>query len=75
MNDSKQTMIRYLLGELPEGEQAAIEEQYFADPRVLDELTQTETALVDDYVRGRLSAECAGASSRRISQMLVDGIG
>ena len=57
MNDSKQTMIRYLLGELPEGEQAAMEEQYLADPRVFDELTRTETALVDDYVRGRLSAE------------------
>ena len=57
MNDSKQTMMRYLLGELPEGERAAVEELYFADVRVFDELTRVETALVDDYVRGRLSVD------------------
>lgn len=57
MNDSQQTMIRYLLGELSEGEQSALEAQYFADPRAFDEMTRAETALVDDYVRGRLSAD------------------
>lgn len=54
MNDSKQTITRYLLGELSEGEQSALEERYFTDPRVFDEVTAAESALVDDYVRGRL---------------------
>jgi hypothetical protein len=56
MNDSKQTITRYLLGELSEGEQSALEERYFADPRVFDAITAAEAALVDDYVRGKLSA-------------------
>jgi anti-sigma factor RsiW len=57
MSDWNQTMLRYLLGELPEGERSALEEQYFADPRVFEEVTRAETALVDDYVRGRLPVE------------------
>ena len=57
MNDSTPTITRYLLGELSEREQAALEEQYFADPRVFDEVAAAETALVDDYVRGRLPSD------------------
>ncbi len=57
MNDSKRTMTRYLLGELSEAEQTALEEEYFGDPRVFDEVATAESALVDDYVRGRLSPE------------------
>jgi hypothetical protein len=51
---------RYLLGELPAEEQAAFEKAYFEDPRVFAEVSDAETALIDDYVRGRLSPEMRG---------------
>jgi hypothetical protein len=51
----KQRTISYLLGDLPEQEQTAFEREFFADPAVFEQLVQTETALVDDYVRQRLS--------------------
>jgi hypothetical protein len=57
MSDSTQTITRYLLGELSEGERSALEERYFADPRVFEEVSAAETALVDDYVRGKLPAD------------------
>lgn len=57
MDVSNTTITRYLLGELPEGERVALEEQYFSDPRVFDELARAESTLVDDYVRGKLPAE------------------
>lgn len=47
-------MRRYLLGALPEAEQAALEERFFADAAALEEIWATEHQLVDDYVRGRL---------------------
>ena len=50
-------MRRYLLGECSEGEQSTLEEAYFADPRLFDAVTKAESALVDDYVRGRLSPD------------------
>jgi hypothetical protein len=48
-------MTSYLLGELSESDQASFEREYFTDPTVFESLVQTETALVDDYARGRLS--------------------
>lgn len=56
MSDSTQTITRYLLGELSEEERFALEERYFADQRVFEEVAAAETALVDDYVRGKLPA-------------------
>jgi hypothetical protein len=56
MNESNQFMKRYLLGELSEAEQAALEERYFTDPQVFDEMTEVESDLIDEYVRGRLPA-------------------
>ena len=50
-------MMRYLFGELSEAEQAQLEERYFADPRSFDQVARLETRLLDDYSRGRLSAE------------------
>ena len=50
-------MTRYLLGELSEQEQAALEERYFSDPNVFDEMLQVESELVDAYARGQLSIE------------------
>ena len=48
---------RYLLGKLPDSEAALLEERYFADDDVFDEIETAEDELVDAYVRGRLSAE------------------
>ena len=55
MDELEQTMTRYLLGELPEGELAALEEKYFTDPQLFQRVVQAEHELVDHYARGRLS--------------------
>jgi hypothetical protein len=47
--------IRYLLGDLPETEQTAVEQEYFVDQEKFEEVWATENDLVDCYVRGRLS--------------------
>ena len=57
MDESEQTMTRYLLGELSESERSALEEKYFTDPQVFDQILKTESGLVDGYVRGQLSNE------------------
>lgn len=51
-----QVLRRYVLGELSDDERVAIEQRYFSDQHVFDQLVRIETELVDDYVRGRLSA-------------------
>lgn len=48
------TMRRYLLGALPETEQATLEERFFVEAEALDEIWAAEHQLIDDYVRGRL---------------------
>ena len=48
-------MTRYLLGDLPETEQTAVEQEYFADQEKFEEVWAAENDLVDRYVRGRLS--------------------
>src|SRR5258705_13760092 len=55
MNESDHNLRRYLLGELSESERAALEEKYFADPRVFEQVLMSESDLVDGYVRGQLS--------------------
>jgi len=57
MKESKQTLIKYLLGELPELEQTSLEQKYFADPQLFDQLVEAENDLADQYARGELSAE------------------
>jgi hypothetical protein len=52
--DNKE-MADYILGHLPEAEEARLEAQYLADPRLQDQLLFVEDELVDDYVHGRLS--------------------
>lgn len=49
------SMRRYLLGDLPEAEQLALEAEFFADGNLLERLQDIETDLVDEYVRGQLS--------------------
>ena len=57
MSESEQTIRRYLLGELSESEQSALEERYFTDPQIFNEVLKTESELVDGYVRGQLANE------------------
>ena len=47
---------RYLLGELPESERDALEDEYFATEEGFQELQVAEDELVDAYVAGELSA-------------------
>jgi anti-sigma factor RsiW len=55
MTNQEQRIQRYLLGQLPEAEQAALEEAYFNDRRLFDQMVQVENELVDKYARGLLS--------------------
>lgn len=55
MTNQEQLIQRYLLGELAEAEQAALEEAYFNDQRLFDQMVQAENELVDKYARGLLS--------------------
>jgi hypothetical protein len=48
-------MIQYLLGQLSEAEQEGLEEKYFADGDVFEQLLGVEDDLIDAYVRGELS--------------------
>lgn len=64
MDESHQTITRYLLGELSEAERAALEEKYFTDPQVFDQVLKAECELLDNYVRGRLSSEARAQFER-----------
>lgn len=55
MNNREQTIERYLLGELTEAEQAALEQEYFSDQRLFEQIVEIENELVDKYARGLLS--------------------
>lgn len=55
MRESEQTIRRYLLGELSESEQSALEARYFTDPQVFNEVLEIEAELVDGYARGQLA--------------------
>jgi hypothetical protein len=57
MDELEQIMTRYLLGELSEAEQIALEEKFFTDPQVFNQVLQAESKLVDAYARGQLSNE------------------
>ena len=46
---------RYLLGDLPEGQQVEIEERAFRDPGYMKLIEEVEVDLIDEYVRGGLT--------------------
>jgi anti-sigma factor RsiW len=48
-------LVEYLLGNLPEEEQAEIEERAFQDQKYLRSIQAVESDLIDAYVKGRLS--------------------
>jgi hypothetical protein len=56
LNIEDQTITRYLLGELLPEEQKYIEERYFSDPDLLDQVLGVEDDLIDAYVRQELTA-------------------
>ena len=46
---------RYVLGDLSDAERAELEEKYFADDELFDQLVEVENDLVDAYVDGTLT--------------------
>ena len=59
-------MVDYLLGQLPEKEQAELERQYFADEVLFDELLAIEDELRDSYARGELRGSERELFERRL---------
>ena len=53
----KNLVRRYLLGDLPEAEQVALEQKYFADGEKFEQVWSLENELVDSYVRERLTRQ------------------
>ncbi len=47
-------MLRYLLGDLPEEQQFALEQEYFAEQEKFEQVWALESELIDNYVRGNL---------------------
>jgi type II secretory pathway pseudopilin PulG len=54
--DNEKLISQYLLGELPEEQQVQIEDRAFADKDYLATITAVENDLIDEYVRGEVSA-------------------
>jgi len=55
--DNEKLISRYLLGELPDEQQVEIEDRAFSDQEYLASITAVENDLIDEYVRGELSAD------------------
>jgi hypothetical protein len=53
--NNEKLIARYLLGDLPEDQQVAIEDRAFADKEYLASITAVENDLIDEYVRNELS--------------------
>src|SRR5215831_8715394 len=54
--DQRENLIRrYLLGELAEADQAALEQELLIDQGKFDQVWAVENELVDSYVRGEMS--------------------
>src|ERR1041384_1233597 len=53
--NNEKVIARYLLGDLPEEQQVAIEDRAFADKDYLALITSVENDLIDEYVRQELS--------------------
>lgn len=57
MNNRQQTIQRYLLGELTDSERVALEQEYFNDQNLFEQIVEVENDLVDKHSRGLLSPE------------------
>ncbi len=52
---NEELIVRYLLGDLPEEEQARLEDRAFSDRKYMQNIVAVESDLIDEYVRGELS--------------------
>jgi hypothetical protein len=64
ISHNEQVIIRYLLHELSEEEQARFEEAYLSDDSLFEQMRALEEELLEDYVKGDLS----GATRRRFER-------
>lgn len=53
--ENRDTLMRYILGDLDQGERERVERRYFVNDEAWAELQAAETDLIDSYVRGELS--------------------
>ncbi len=51
----EERIYRYLLGDLPEEEQSALEQEFLADGDTFEQVWAAENELIDRYVRGKLT--------------------
>lgn len=58
-------MARYLLGELPEAERLRLEEQFFTDTEVFEQMLALEDELMYDYLQGEMDASQRSHFERR----------
>jgi hypothetical protein len=58
------TLRRYLLGEMPESEMEALEQEYFVDSELLGRIRGVEHDLIDDYVADLLGPQLRQAFER-----------
>jgi hypothetical protein len=65
-SDQEKGMVQYLLGQLPEQEQAEFETLYLADDTCFEELLAIEDGLRDAYARGELSGRDREAFEQRL---------
>jgi len=65
---NEELIVRYLLGELPESEQALLEERAFSDRQFTEDILAVESDLIDEYVRGGL----AGVERQRFEQHFLN---
>ena len=65
--DRQEMAIRYLLDDLSDAERSRVEQQFFTDDQVFEELEIAEDELIDRYVRTELSPD----ETRRFEKLLV----
>jgi anti-sigma factor RsiW len=59
-------LVRYLLGELPKAERAALKLRIAGDDAVFQQVRELEDDLVDAYVRGELDYPQSAAEERKL---------
>jgi len=64
--DQNELATRFLLGKLPDEEQAAIEEEYFQNNKLFEDILIAENDLTDAYVLGRLSPDDSALFEARL---------
>ncbi len=63
--DNERLMARYLVGDLPEAERLRLEEQFFTDAEVFEQMLALEDELMYDYLQGEMGAAQRARFERR----------